>query len=134
MCDATVNGVAGVMGMLRLDGVVGESGHRSRGPTLKVESAVEVVEEEDMDETLKAGDTMPFRWRSSEVGMWRSWAGLAAPCESGDALDRTKFLMLERLKPARAGVLAAETGTEETADEEESGADPGEESADVGIW
>lgn len=74
--DPMVKGVAGVMGMLKLDGVVGERGHRRRGPKLKVESAaddMEAVEAEDMDETLNAGDTMPLRWRSSAVGTWRSW-------------------------------------------------------------
>lgn len=138
--DPTVNGVAGVIGMFKLDGVVGESGHLRRGPLLKVESAtdaVEVVETEDMDETLKAGDTIPLRWKSSAAGTWRSWAVLPNPCEEGEALDQTKFLMLDRLKAGRAGVLAAEGGTEEVAEggEAEEPADKGGEASDeVGSW
>lgn len=138
--DPTVNGVAGVMGMFKLDGVFGESGHLRRGPLLKVESAadaVEAVETEDMDETLKAGDTIPLRWKSSAPGTWRSWVVLPKPCESGEALDQTKFLMLARLKAGRAGVLAAEGGTDEVAEgvEAEEAADTGgEASDDVGIW
>jgi hypothetical protein len=60
-----VHVVAGVMGVARFGGVVGDLGHRRRDPPglLKMESTVDVV---DTDETLKVGETMPLRRGSSE--------------------------------------------------------------------
>lgn len=130
--DARVRGVAGVIGMPELHGVAGERGQRRQ---LKVESAADnmevAVDAEDTDETLKAGETMPFRCRSRAVGTWRSVS----------LFDETvpfhmKFLRVARLKAGRAGVLDADADMEEAADQGEAGvrAELRYERSDEGSW
>jgi hypothetical protein len=120
-----------VAGVVREKGVVGEMGHRRGLPMLDstVDAVATVLAIEDIDETLKAGETMPFRSASLYEEFTftvRSCAALLLeekPVE-GKVLLRTRCLMLLRLKPELlVEVLVELRGTDEF---EAAGGDPGE--------